>query len=53
VYAPWVEAFFGNGTHPRLNRGGLQQRLNMLLALELSLAAGGAARSAACVCAPS
>jgi asparagine synthase (glutamine-hydrolysing) len=42
VYAPWVEAFCGNGSHPRLNRGGLQQRLIMLLALELSLAAGGA-----------
>jgi len=37
VYGPWVEAFCGNGTHPRLNRGGLHERLIMLLALELSL----------------
>jgi asparagine synthase (glutamine-hydrolysing) len=37
VYAPWVEAFCNNQPHPRLNRGGLYQRLIMLLAIELAL----------------
>jgi asparagine synthase (glutamine-hydrolysing) len=37
VYAPWVDAFCNNQPHPRFDRGGLYQRLIMLLALELSL----------------